>query len=112
MNKTRYKTFAQFYPFYLTQHQHPVSRVLHVTGVIASLAALILILMRHWWLAVPLCVVPGYVLGWAGHFLCEKNRPATFRYPAFSFITMSFDILVGRQSLWRTAGMGRNEAQR
>jgi len=48
MNKTRYKTFAQFYPFHLTQHQHPVSQVLHVTGVIASLAALILILMRHW----------------------------------------------------------------
>jgi hypothetical protein len=104
MNKARYQTFAQFYPFYLTQHQHPICRALHIAGVIASFTLLVVVLARHWWLAVPLYVLPGYALGWIGHFVFEKNKPASFEYPAYSFvgdIKMTIDILAGRQSAKR-----------
>ena len=35
-----YKSFASFYPFYLSQHQHPMNRLLHVVGT--SLGLLIM----------------------------------------------------------------------
>ena len=50
-----------------------------------------------WWLlAVPLA---GYGFAWVGHFAFEKNRPATFRYPAWSLMgdwVMYWQLLTGK----------------
>jgi hypothetical protein len=40
--------------------------------------------------------VIGYGFAWLGHFIFEKNKPATFTYPVYSFIgdwVMFADIL-------------------
>jgi hypothetical protein len=47
-------------------------------------------------LAVPLA---GYGFAWVGHFVFERNRPATFQYPVYSLIgdfVLFRDILIGR----------------
>ena len=47
-------------------------------------------------LAALLC---GYAFAWVGHFFFEKNRPATFKHPFYSFAgdwVMFKDILAGR----------------
>ena len=39
----------------------------------------------------------GYGFAWVGHFFYEKNKPATFKYPVYSFIgdwVMYKDILL------------------
>lgn len=72
---------------------------MHFLGTTLGLAAALYAVatLNFWWLASGL--VAGYAAAWAGHFLYEKNRPATFRHPVYSFIgdwVMWRDMLVGR----------------
>jgi hypothetical protein len=51
------------------------------------------------WLALAALPVLGYGFAWAGHIFFEKNRPATFTYPLYSFIgdwVMFKNILTGK----------------
>src|SRR5262249_41432212 len=81
-----YRTFRDFYPFYLSEHANRTNRRLHFVGTSASLALVIgAVLGRRPWL-VLLALVVGYALAWIGHFRFEKNKPATVRYPPYSFM--------------------------
>ncbi|MDQ3288428.1 MAG: DUF962 domain-containing protein [Pseudomonadota bacterium] len=95
----RFSSFAEFYPFYLSEHSNRTSRRLHFVGscgVLILLAIAIVMGDARWVLAALVC---GYGFAWVGHFLFEKNRPATFRHPVYSFLgdwAMFRDILTGR----------------
>ncbi|MBS7456099.1 DUF962 domain-containing protein [Coralloluteibacterium stylophorae] len=96
---SRFASFREFYPFYLSEHAHPVSRRLHFLGSCGAvlLVALAAATASAWWLLAAL--VCGYAFAWVGHFFFEKNRPATFRHPLYSFLgdwAMFADILRGR----------------
>jgi len=78
-------TFKEFYPFYLAEHQNQVSRRLHVIGSILVLVLITYILISQHWLMLLLLPVVGYGFAWVGHFFFEKNKPATFQYPLYSF---------------------------
>jgi len=95
----RYATFADFYPFYLSEHANRTCRRLHFVGTSLGLAwfALALTLQNPWWLLAGL--VAGYAFAWVGHYFFEHNRPATFTYPFYSFLgdwVMWKDMLAGR----------------
>ncbi|ATD67001.1 hypothetical protein CNR27_05710 [Luteimonas chenhongjianii] len=95
----RFASFREFYPFYLGEHAHAVSRRLHFIGSCGVLVLLGVALWHRnaWWLLAAL--VCGYGFAWVGHFFFEKNRPATFRHPLYSFMgdwVMFKDILTGR----------------
>jgi hypothetical protein len=94
-----YRTFKEFYPFYLSEHANRVSRRLHFAGTSIALALLIAaVAVPAGWLA-ALALVQGYALAWTGHFFFEHNRPATFRYPWLSFLgdwRMWWEMLTGR----------------
>ncbi len=91
--------FRDFYPFYLSEHRNRTCRRLHFIGsvlVLSALAAAILTADARWLIAMPLI---GYGFAWIGHFVFEKNRPATFRYPFYSLLgdwVLFKDILTGR----------------
>lgn len=84
MEEKRITNFAEFWPFYMSQHQNASCRALHYMGSAMAPSFIIAGL----WLANPwlgLMALPaGYGPAWIGHFLLEKNRPATFRYPFYS----------------------------
>lgn len=81
----RFTSFAEFYPFYLGEHRNPTCRALHFVGSTLVLMLLVWILVtQRWWLSLLIPLV-GYGFAWVGHFFFEKNRPATFTYPAWSF---------------------------
>lgn len=95
----RFSSFSEFYPFYLGEHANRTSRRLHFIGSCGVLVLAGLALARAqpaWLLGALLC---GYGFAWVGHFFFEKNRPATFRHPFYSFAgdwVMFRDILFGR----------------
>ena len=95
----RYQSFREFYPYYLSEHQHPVCRRLHVLGstLIILIVLAVLFGASAWWLlATP---VVGYGFAWIGHFFFEHNRPATFTYPLWSLMgdwVMFKDVITGR----------------
>lgn len=96
---SRFASFREFYPFYLGEHSNRTSRRLHFIGSCAAIVCVVLALVQGnaWWLLAAL--VSGYAFAWVGHFFFEKNRPATFRHPFYSFAgdwVMFKDILTGR----------------
>ncbi|MFZ5934093.1 hypothetical protein BGP84_07395 [Pseudomonas putida] len=98
----QFRSFAEFYPYYLGEHSNPTCRRLHFVGTSLVIALLAYTVgSGKWWLllAVPFC---GYGFAWVGHFFYERNKPATFKHPWYSLIgdfAMFRDILLGRISL-------------
>ncbi|GAA6186780.1 MULTISPECIES: DUF962 domain-containing protein [Alteromonadaceae] len=99
MADKEYKSFSQFYPFYLREHQNPVCRRLHFVGSFLILLTLAFIFTTGQWRYLLVLPVLGYGFAWVGHFFFEHNRPATFTYPLYSFLgdwVMFKDMLVGK----------------
>ena len=98
----KYRSFAEFYPFYLSEHENPVCRRLHFAGTSLGFACLIVAVITFSLWFVLAGLVLGYAFAWVGHFFFEKNRPATFKYPFYSFAgdwVMWKDIIVGKIAL-------------
>jgi hypothetical protein len=74
--------FSEFWPYYLRQHRNPTNRALHFCGTTAALFTFALgCVTPIAFVALPLV---GYGPAWVGHFVFEKNRPATFGHPFWS----------------------------
>ena len=70
----------------MAEHSQPTTRVLHLIGTAAGILIVIyFIASGRWWLF-PLGLIPGYGAAWIGHFFIEKNKPATFQHPLWSFM--------------------------
>lgn len=94
----RFTSFAEFYPFYLTQHSNPVCRRLHVLGTLVMTTAVLYCLFTWAYLWLPVALLLPYPFGWVGHFVFEKNQPASFRWPFYSMLgdlRMTRDVLSG-----------------
>lgn len=94
-----FDNFAQFYPFYLAEHSNRTCRRLHFVGSTLVLLTLGWIITSGSWAMIWLLPIIGYGFAWIGHFFFEKNKPATFTYPLYSFIgdwVMYKDILTGK----------------
>ncbi|MFZ3002213.1 MAG: Mpo1-like protein [Undibacterium umbellatum] len=95
----KFTNFSAFYAFYLTEHSNKTCRQLHFLGstlVIICLAGFIATGAIMYLLAAPIC---GYGFAWIGHFVFEKNRPASFKQPLFSFMgdwVMYWQLLSGK----------------
>lgn len=95
----RIQSFAEFYPFYLNEHSNAVCRALHYVGTSLGFTIMVYAVVSGRYLLILAGLVAGYAFAWVGHFFFEHNRPATFRYPFWSFVgdwVMLKDFLTGR----------------
>tara|TARA_B110000908_G_C10179630_1_gene414992 strand:+ start:753 stop:1058 length:306 start_codon:yes stop_codon:yes gene_type:complete len=98
----KYTTFSEFYPFYLSQHENKNCRRLHFVGSSLIILLIIYVVVASYFSLLWFMPVIGYGFAWLGHFIFEKNRPATFVYPIYSLIgdwVMFKDIVVGKIKL-------------
>ena len=99
MKEKSYKSFKEFYPFYLSQHQNSICKILHYIGSWLVLFILAYSIITKGYSYIFLCPVIGYFFAWVGHFFFEKNVPDTFTYPLYSFMgdwKMFYEITLGR----------------
>lgn len=100
--KAPIKNYQEFYQFYLSEHHNLVSRRLHVVGSSLGLFFLTKAVTKKKLRYIPMGLAAGYACAWLGHFGFEKNKPASFKQPIYSFISdwrMFSDVLRGRLSL-------------
>ncbi len=96
------RNHSEFYRFYLTEHRHMVSRRLHVAGSSIGLYFFAKAIRQRKPRYALYGLVSGYACAWVGHFVFEKNKPASFKQPLYSFISdwkMFADVLRGQLSL-------------
>jgi len=94
-----FASFRDFYPYYLSEHRNRTCRRLHFAGTLLVVVTFLVALVTARWALLWLLPVFGYGFAWAGHFVFEKNRPATFRHPLYSLagdFVMFRDALTGR----------------
>jgi hypothetical protein len=84
MDNSKFNSFESFWPFYLKEHSNRTNRRFHFIGTSLSLLTILTSLILQFWLGLLLGIVFGYAFAWVGHFIIEKNRPATFTYPIWS----------------------------
>ena len=95
------RTYSEFWDFYIREHSNPLTRFLHFIGTTLGIALLVYFAATGRWYFFPLFLVVGYAFAWFSHFFVEKNKPATFKDPLWSFISdfkMSWYMITGRMN--------------
>mgnify|MGYP003657485286 CR=1 FL=1 len=90
-------TFKEYYQYYLTLHQHPINRYLHVLGQFVTVGYIGFIAVMGWWwwlLAAPFVIYP---FAWSGHLFFEKNSPAAWIHPIWA---KACDWIMLKDILW------------
>jgi hypothetical protein len=79
-----FKSYEEFWPFYLSQHSKPSTRAWHFVGTSFVFVFIILtvVTLNFWFLL--LAPVVAYAFAWISHFFIEGNKPATFGHPVWS----------------------------
>ena len=86
MSNNQFKTMDDFWPFYVREHSRPATRWLHFVGTTTLFIWLIVALVRRNPKLLAMAIISPYAYAWIGHFLIERNRPATFKYPIKSLL--------------------------
>ncbi len=106
------KTYAEFWDFYVAEHSLPLTRLLHLVGTSLGFVMLIFFIARGQWYFFPAFFVVAYAFAWFAHFVIEKNKPASFKYPFWSFISdfkMIGYMLTGRMGAEVSRVLGAKE---
>ncbi|AKQ70559.1 hypothetical protein A176_007471 [Myxococcus hansupus] len=83
----RIETYAEFWPFYLREHALPSTRWLHFTGTSLGVGLGVTAAATGRAALIPAALVAAYGFAWFSHFVIERNKPASFKYPLWSFIS-------------------------
>ena len=99
----RYTSFKDFYPYYLSEHENKTTKLLHFIGTTIAIYFYVRFFITFDFFYLLYSLLSGYSFAWVAHFFVEHNRPATFKYPLYSFIgdhKMYLEILKGKHKIF------------
>ena len=82
----KYKTFKEFWPFYLGEHAKPATKAIHFWGTSFGMCFFLYFIFLSQWAYLPIVIVLIYGPLFLSHTFIEKNKPATLTYPFFSIL--------------------------
>lgn len=94
-----FTSFDEFYPFYISQHSKPLTRIVHAIGTGLGTAIVARGLAKRRYKQALAGPIVAYGFAWFSHFVIEGNKPASFGHPLYSFrgdFTMLLDMARGR----------------
>ncbi len=86
-SQEKLNTYAAFWPYYLKEHSKPATMWMHALGTLLGALVFFIFVATGRWEGLLICPVIGYGFAWYSHFVIQKNKPATFQYPLWSFIS-------------------------
>lgn len=98
------QSFEEFWPYYVSQHRNKTCRQLHFVGTTIAMGCLAA--SPFYPPAALAAPVAGYGFAWIGHFMFEKNKPASWgglKAAAWS--------LRGDLRMWRYMAMGQMDGE-
>jgi hypothetical protein len=72
---------GHFWPWYLSQHRRPATRLLHALATLTNAACQVAAVGLRWPLLVPLGPLLDYAIAQLGHRVFEKNATRPWRHP-------------------------------
>ena len=103
------QSFRDFWDYYVSQHLNRGNRRCHFIGTSIGVGWLAgAIAWRQPWL-VLVGVASGYAGAWFGHFVFEKNKPASWASPIFALWSFGSDWIMWAKML--TGRMDRDVAR-
>lgn len=78
--------FEQFWPYYVMEHQHPLTRAFHFLSTLTPSACLIAFFVTWQYRYLIALPIVAYGLAWFSHFAIERNKPAAWKYPLYSLM--------------------------
>ena len=101
--KKKFNSFKEFYPYYIGEHENKYNKLVHFIGTTLFLIFFINLIFTAEINYLAYAFLSGYGCAWFGHFFIEKNKPATFYFPFYSFIgdwVMFTEILKGKHKIF------------
>ena len=77
----RYKTFKEFYPYYLSEHDNKYTKLMHFIGTSIGIFFLTMFFLSFNFLYLLFAIISGYAFAWVGHFFVEKTNPPLLSIP-------------------------------
>ena len=96
-----FSSYEEFFPYYVGQHSKAATRWVHLAGTLTGTVVGTSLLLRRRWRGVALMPAFSYGTAWASHFFIEKNKPASWGHPFWSFrgdMQMIRMMLAGRDA--------------
>lgn len=98
------KTFEEFWPFYVSQHKNKTCRQLHFVGTTIAMGCVAA--APFYPPALIAAPIAGYGLAWVGHFVFEKNKPASWLGPKQFVWSLRGDL-----RMWTKMVTGKMDAE-